>query len=68
MGTHSTKAANHPTQLNHRIGRFDNEKVSQLAGDYCGPIGDFRNECMVSDLVAEPGFDKVRSLDAEAAR
>ncbi len=35
---------------------------------YCGPVGDFRNECMVSDLVTELGFDKVRSLDAEAAR
>lgn len=35
---------------------------------YCGPVGDFRNECIVSDLVDGFGFDKVRSLDAEAAR
>ena len=35
---------------------------------YCGPVGDFRNECMVSDLTDVLGFDKIRSLDAEAAR
>jgi hypothetical protein len=35
---------------------------------YCGPVGDFRNESMVSELVVTLGFDKVRSLDAEAAR
>ena len=31
-------------------------------------VGDFRNECMVSDLTDVLGFDKIRSLDAEAAR
>jgi len=35
---------------------------------YCGPVGDFRNEGMVSDLVAELGFEKVKALDAEAER
>ncbi len=35
---------------------------------YCGPAGDFRNESMVSDLVETLGFEKVRSLDAEAKR
>jgi RNA recognition motif-containing protein len=34
---------------------------------YCGPVGDFRNESMVCGLVDTLGFDKVRSLDAEAA-
>jgi RNA recognition motif-containing protein len=34
---------------------------------YCGPVGDFRNESMVSDLVGKLGFDKVRSLDGQAA-
>ena len=32
---------------------------------YCGPVGDFRNESMVSELVAELGFDRVHELDAE---
>src|SRR5262249_5698787 len=32
---------------------------------YCGPIGDFRNESMISALVAVLGFDKVRSLDVQ---
>jgi hypothetical protein len=36
--------------------------------DYCGPVGDFRNESMASALVTELGWDKVRQLDAEAAR
>jgi hypothetical protein len=35
---------------------------------YCGPVGDFRNESMVSELVVTLGFDKVRALDEEAAR
>ena len=34
---------------------------------YCGPVGDFRNEAMVSWLVVELGFEQVRKLDAEAA-
>lgn len=33
---------------------------------YCGPMGDFRNESMVSELVLELGFEKTRELDAEA--
>jgi hypothetical protein len=35
---------------------------------YSGPVGDFRNESMVSELTDMLGFDKIHSLDAEAAR
>jgi RNA recognition motif-containing protein len=35
---------------------------------YCGPVGDFRNESMVSCLIGRLGFDNIRSLDTEAAR
>ncbi len=35
---------------------------------YCGPVGDFRNECGPSQLVDVLGFEKVQALDAEAAR
>lgn len=35
--------------------------------DYGGPVGDFRNESMVSGLVSELGFDRARALDAIAA-
>ena len=34
---------------------------------YCGPVGDFRNESMVSMLIEELGFERIRELDAEAA-
>lgn len=34
---------------------------------YSGPIGDFRNESMVSDLVVELGFERAAELDREAA-
>jgi len=33
---------------------------------YCGPVGDFRNECMVSDLVVALGWERVWQLDKEA--
>jgi RNA recognition motif-containing protein len=33
---------------------------------YSGPVGDFRNECMVSDLVTALGWEEVRRLDKEA--
>jgi RNA recognition motif-containing protein len=33
---------------------------------YCGPVGDFRNECMVGDLVVALGWDRIRQLDKEA--
>ncbi|MTW12574.1 hypothetical protein GM658_18350 [Pseudoduganella eburnea] len=33
---------------------------------YRGPVGDFRNESMVSDLVTRLGFEKVLCLDQEA--
>jgi hypothetical protein len=35
---------------------------------YCGPVGDFRNECGPNQLVTVLGFEKVQILDAEAAR
>jgi hypothetical protein len=35
---------------------------------YGGPAGDFRNESMVSALVAELGFDRVREIDVDAAQ
>lgn len=34
---------------------------------YCGPVGDFRNESMVSGLVIELSFQRIHELDAEAA-
>jgi len=34
---------------------------------YCGPVGDFRNESVVSMLVVELGFDKVKQIDQEAS-
>ena len=43
------------------------EDVNKTPPHYCGPVGDFRNESLVSDLVVELGFEKVRELDAEAA-
>ena len=33
---------------------------------YCGPVGDFRNESTVSELVSELGFARVAELDVEA--
>jgi hypothetical protein len=33
---------------------------------YCGPVGDFRNECMVSDLVVTLGWERIRQLDKAA--
>jgi hypothetical protein len=39
-----------------------------MAPHYCGPVGDFRNESMVSGLVAELGFQRVQQLDIEAAQ
>jgi RNA recognition motif-containing protein len=44
------------------------EDYNHTPPDYCGPVGDFRNESPVSGLVHTLGFDKVRSLDGEAAR
>jgi hypothetical protein len=46
--------------------RFEDE--NHTPPKYCGPVGDFRNEPMVSCLVATLGFDKVLYLDAEATR
>ena len=33
---------------------------------YCGPIGDFRNEAQVVDLVEELGFTKIKQIDIKA--
>lgn len=33
---------------------------------YSGPVGDFRNECMVSGLVTTLGWERIRQLDKEA--
>ena len=33
---------------------------------YRGPVGDFRNESMVNDLVESLGFERVHQLDQEA--
>ena len=35
---------------------------------YRGPVGDFRNESVVSDLVVKLGWNRVRQLDQEAAQ
>jgi hypothetical protein len=35
--------------------------------DYGGPVGDFRNESMVSGLVSELGFERAQELDRVAA-
>ena len=39
--------------------------ISDIPHRYCGVIGDFRNESMVSDLVDELGLEHVRQLDSE---
>jgi hypothetical protein len=35
---------------------------------YCGPLGDFRNDCRPNDLIVSLGFEKVQALDRQAAR
>ena len=40
--------------------------TNQTPPHYCGPVGDFRNESMVSDLILNLGFDRIRELDGEA--
>lgn len=44
---------------------FANE--SDQPEHYLGPVGDFRNEAIVSDLVSELGLAALPALDAEAA-
>jgi hypothetical protein len=44
--------------------KFEDE--NKTPPHYCGPVGDFRNESMVSELVLELGFKKIRELDSEA--
>ncbi len=43
------------------------EDTGEGAPYYCGPVGDFRNESMVSDLVVLLGIEKIHQLDREAA-
>jgi hypothetical protein len=33
---------------------------------YCGPVGDFRNEVQVCELVEELGWDKIKQIDLKA--
>ena len=35
---------------------------------YCGPVGDFRNESQVSELVKELGWDRIRQIDLQARK
>jgi hypothetical protein len=42
------------------------EDCNHTPPHYCGPVGDFRNECMVSDLVVMLGWERIRQLDKEA--
>ena len=34
---------------------------------YCGPVGDFRNESQVNELIGELGEFKIRQLDRQAS-
>lgn len=53
--------------LDDYLTEFDNQEPDpDDPSHYCGKVGDFRNESMVSDLVEELGFDKVRQLDKKA--
>jgi hypothetical protein len=38
----------------------------QNGSGYCGAVGDFRNETVVSELVDKLGFDRIRQIDVEA--
>jgi len=40
---------------------------NQTPPHYCGPVGDFRNESLVSELILTLGLNKIRELDGEAA-
>jgi TPR repeat protein len=42
---------------------FDNQNEMPLY--YLGPVGDFRNESMVSDLVTELGLETIQQLDLD---
>jgi len=52
----------------HQGYRVEFDDQNHSPPHYCGPVGDFRNEAQVSDLVTELGFDRVRELDAEVER
>jgi hypothetical protein len=47
--------------------KTDFQDQNGIPPSYGGPDGDFRNESMVSDLVSEIGFERVRELDKEAS-
>ena len=48
------------SQEGYRVG-FDN--LDNTGASYLGPVGDFRNEAEVSDLVSELGFEQCRAID-----
>ncbi len=53
----------HYSQKGYSLGwKYEHE----VSGAYCGSVGDFRNESMVSDLVDQLGFKKCKALDASA--
>jgi hypothetical protein len=52
-------------QQGYSVGWKDHNRTPPY---YCGPVGDFRNESTVGELVVELGWDRVRQLDQEAAR
>ena len=43
------------------------QNLHDAIAQYCGPIGDFRNESQVSGLVGELGEFRVRQLDVQAS-
>jgi len=44
------------------------EDQNGMPPSYCGPVGDFRNEAMVSGLIDELGFERIKELDSEVAQ
>jgi hypothetical protein len=43
------------------------QNLNDTIEQYCGPIGDFRNEAQVNGLVGELGEFRVRQLDVQAS-
>ncbi len=53
------------SQQGYSVGWEDHNRTPP---HYCGPVGDFRNECMVSDLVTALGWERIWQLDKEAEK
>lgn len=53
------------SQNGYSIGWNDENKSPPY---YCGPIGDFRNEAPVSDLIDKLGFEKCQEIDSNVRR